>query len=402
MSEFPALLEGVRVVSFGAFVAGSTVARLLAEMGADVIKVEPRARPEVLRTPEYAIGDPVVEPSGVPNTVMYATLNRGVRSLSIDLALPGARPVFHRLVAASDIVVENFGGPVLERWGCSYDELLQDNSSLVMVSLSGYGRTGPRAGYLGYASTMCSFVGLTAAWGYSHGTLTDYLTAATGAVAAVVSLSQARASGKPVHLDISQIDAMAPILAGLYAEPLRSGEDLPWPPNRATGSWLSGVFPGQGQDAWLALDVEDADDWNTLCRFLDRPDLMADEPKRAGELEPELRDTVAAWAARLRPHTAMHVLQKAGLAAAPVQNNEDIWRDPQRLGRGFGEVVRQPDLGPVTYPTSAQHWTRTPGALHYPPPRLGQHTNEILQQWINLSDQELQALAVTGAIFDAG
>jgi benzylsuccinate CoA-transferase BbsF subunit len=391
----------VKVVSFGAFVAGSTAARLLVEMGADVIKVEPRTRPEVLRTPGYAIGPAVTEPSGVPNTVMFAALNRGVRSLSIDLALPEARPVFHRLVGAADIVIENFGGPVLERWGCSYEELLQDNPRLVMLSLSGYGQTGPRTGYLGYASTMCSFIGLTSAWGYSHGTLTDYLTGATGALAAMVSLSQARASGTPVHLDIGQIDAMAPILADLYAEPLRRGQDSPPPPNRAPGSWLSGVFPAQGYDVWLALDVEDADDWNTLCEFLDRRDLMTVERKRAEELETELRDAVGSWAAQHTPHTAMHLLQKAGLAAAPVQTSEDIWRDPQRHVRGFGELVTQPDLGPVTYPTSAQRWSKTPGAVHYPPSRLGQHTNEILRQWLGLSDQELQTLTASGAIFDA-
>ena len=267
--------------------------------------------------PEYAIGPAVVEPSGVPNTVMYATLNRGVRNLSLDLALPDARLVFHRLVAETDIVIENFGGPVLERWGCSYDDLLPDNPELVMLSLSGYGRTGPRAGYLGYASTLCSFIGLASAWGYSHGTLTDYLTAATGALAAVVSLDQARSTGTPVHLDIAQIDAMAPILACLYAEPLGSGQDPPWPSNRAPGSWLSGVFAALGYDAWLAVDVEDADDWNALCTFLDRGDLMTVERKRAEELESGLREAVAAWAAQHAPTRPCTYCRKSGWLRFP-------------------------------------------------------------------------------------
>jgi crotonobetainyl-CoA:carnitine CoA-transferase CaiB-like acyl-CoA transferase len=401
LSESPAVLGGVKVVSFGAFVAGNVAARLLAEMGADVIKVEPRARPEVLRTPAYAIGDPAVEPSGVPNTAMYATLSRGMRSLSIDLTFEEARPVFHRLVAECDIVIENFGGPVLDQWGCTYEDLVQDNPRLIMLSLSGYGRTGPRAGYLGYASTICSFIGLTWAWGYSHGTLTDYLTAATGAVAAVAALGEARSNGTPAHLDIAQIDAMAPILAGLYGEPLNSGQDQPVPPNRVPGSWLSGVFPAQGHDAWLAVDVEDGADWNILCQFLGRDDLITADQRWAEEHDRELREALRAWAAGQTPHTAMHVLQKVGLAAAPVQSSEDIWRDPQRHVRGFGETVDQPDLGPVTYPTSAQRWTKAPGALRQPPPRLGQHTNEILRQWIRLSDRELESLAAVEAIFDA-
>lgn len=401
MSEPRGALAGVRVLSFGAFVAGNVAGKLLAELGADVVKIEPRSRPEVLRTPAYAIGEPVVEPSGVPNTVMYASLSRGMRSLSIDLACPEARPVFHRLVASADIVIENFGGPVLERWGCGFHDLLADNPRLVMLSLSGYGRTGPRAGYLAYASTICSYIGLSSAWGYTHGILTDYVTAATGALAAVVSLADARAEGAPTFIDLAQIDAMAPLLAGLYAEPLTSGRDRSYPPNRIPGSWLSGLFAGRGDDAWLAVDLEDGGDWNALCTYLDRPDLVTACRDDAERLEPQLREALGAWAARHSAHTGMHVLQKAGLAAAVVQHSEEIWRDPQLNVRAYGERVDQSDLGAITYPRSAQMWTTTPGVTRHPPSRLGQHTHQVLREWIGMPSEELDALTSSGAIFHA-
>jgi crotonobetainyl-CoA:carnitine CoA-transferase CaiB-like acyl-CoA transferase len=392
----------VRIISFGAFVAGNTAAKLLAEMGADVVKVEPRSRPEVLRTPAYAIGKWVTEPSGALNTVMYATLSRGTRNLSLDLGSPEARPVFHRLVAACDVLVENFGADTLSGWGCAYDDLIQDNPSLVMLSLSAYGRSGPRAPYLGYASTMSAYIGLSSAWQFTHGTLTDYVTAVTGATAVAEALARARRTGQSTYIDVGQIDAMAPLLAGVLAAPLNLDRDEPARPNRVAGSWLSGVFPAIGDDAWLAVDIENAEDWDRLCHFLDRPDLTAAAADKAERLEPDLRAALGDWVSRQRAFTAMHVLQKIGLAAAVVQTSEDIWRDPQLHVRGFGERVDQPDLGPVRYPTSAQRWTKTPGSLGVPPHRLGEHTYEILREWLGLSDAELRGLSASGAIFGAG
>jgi crotonobetainyl-CoA:carnitine CoA-transferase CaiB-like acyl-CoA transferase len=402
LSELPRALADVRVISFGAFVAGNISAKLLAEMGADVVKVEPRGRPEVLRTPAYAIGDSATEPSGAPNTVMYATLSRGTRNLSLDLRSPDARPVFHRLVAAADILIENFGADTLSGWGCAYDDLVLDNPRLVMLSLSAYGRSGPRARYLGYASTMSSFIGLSSAWGYTHGTLTDYVTAVTGVTAVAEALTRARRTGEPAYVDVGQIDAMAPMLAGVFAAPLNLGADEPAVANRVPGSWLSGVFSSVGDDAWLAVEIEDAGDWDRLCRFLDRPDLSAASADKAERLEPELAEALRDWASRHSAYTGMHVLQKIGLAAAVVQTSEDIWRDPQLHVRRFGERVDQPDLGPVKYPTSAQRWTKSPGSFRVAPHRLGQHSNDILREWLALSDDELADLSAKGAIFDAG
>jgi crotonobetainyl-CoA:carnitine CoA-transferase CaiB-like acyl-CoA transferase len=333
---------------------------------------------------------------------MYAALSRGTRNLSLDLSSEDARPVFHRLVATADILIENFGANTLSRWGCAYDDLLADNPRLVMLSLSAYGRSGPRASYLGYASTMSSFIGLSSVWGYAHGTLTDYVTAVTGATAAAEALARARRTGQPAYLDVGQIDAMAPLLAGPLAAPLNLGRDEPAVANRVPGSWLSGVFASVGYDAWLAVEIENAEDWQVLCEFLERPDLTVTAPDKAEHLEAELTEALASWVSRHSAYTAMHVLQKRGLAAAVVQTSEDIWRDPQLHVRGFGERVNQADLGLVTYPTSAQRWTKSPGSIRVAPHRLGEHTNEVLREWLGLSDGELADLSAQGAIFHAG
>ena len=275
-------------MSFGAFVAGNSAACMLASLGADVVKIEARARPEVLRMPLYAIGDMATEPSGVPNTVMYASLTRGLRNLSLDMTQPAGRSVFHRLVSVTDVVIENFGGSVLDRWGCSYEKLLDDKPDLVMLSLSGYGRGGPRANYLAYASTIASYIGLAASWGYTHGTLTDYISGAAGALATVAALGEARRSGASRYLDLAQIDVMAPILTELYAAPLNHLDAPPWRANHVAGSWLSGIFPCSGIDEWLAMDIEDGDDWSSSLCFPRATDLEAENLEQSQLLEPQL------------------------------------------------------------------------------------------------------------------
>jgi crotonobetainyl-CoA:carnitine CoA-transferase CaiB-like acyl-CoA transferase len=400
-SEPGGALAGVRVLSFGAFVAGNSAACMLSSLGADVVKIEARTRPEVLRTPAYAIGDAATEPSGVPNTVMYATLTRGLRNLSLDMAQPAARALFHRLVSVTDVVIENFGSSVLDRWGCSYPQLLEDKADLVMLSLSGYGREGPRANYLAYAATIASYIGLASSWGYTHGTLTDYVSAAAGAVATVAALGEARRAGVPRYIDLAQIDAMAPILAELYAGPLNQVEGEAWPANRVPGSWLSGIFPCAGIDQWLAIDVEDGSDWSVLCELLERPDLRADDEQQARELEPQLSEAIGAWAAGYSSYGGMHHMQRAGLAAVAVQDAEALYRDLQLRARGFPERVDQADLGSVLYSSSPQRWSKTPGVAPVPPARLGEHTRDVLGRWLGLAEDEMDGLEAEGAIFSA-
>ena len=401
MSEYPGLLSGVRVLSFGTFVAGNTAATLMADLGAEVVKIEARNRPDVLRMPAYAIGEAVTEPSGAPNTVMEASLTRGLLNVSLDLAEDDARTLFHRLVAASDVVIENFGSPVLERWGCGYRDLLAHKPDLVMLSLSGYGRDGPRANYLAYGVTVASYLGLASAWGYAHGTVSDYIAGVTGALATVAALGQARSDGTPAYLDIAQVDAVPPVLAELYASPLNTGVDPVRVFNRLQGSWLSGVFPSRGYDQWLAVDIEDGSDWETLCGVLERPDLQAAQRDRASALEPQLSEALGKWVSRCSAHTAMHHLQRAGLAAGVVQDMADLWRDPQIRARGLLDPVWQPDLGCITYTGSAQHWTKSPGRVPVAPARLGEHTRDVLRRWLGVRDDELESLEDRGAIFSA-
>jgi crotonobetainyl-CoA:carnitine CoA-transferase CaiB-like acyl-CoA transferase len=394
-------LAGVKVLSFGAFIAGNVSALILAEFGADVVKIEARARPEVLRMPVYGFGASAVEPSGVPNTSMYAGFSRNARSLSLDMLTAEGRDLFRRLVVAADVVIENFGVGTMENWGCGFDDLIEINPKLVMLSLSGYGRTGPRATHRAYATNISSFVGLTATWNHSHGAHTDYVCAAHGALAIIAALEQVKRTGPGVFIDAAQIETIAAVMAPILLEPLVNGRDVGPPGNDVPGSLLAGVFRCAGHDRWVALELEDVADWSALCALLNSMDLNVSTTDEAKVRRGALTERVASWARERSPHTAALILQQSGLAAGPVQDMEDIVRDPVLRERDFVVEIDQPDLGPVEYTESPHRLSRTPGRWRRPGPRLGQHTDEILREWLGLTDPQIDALGDAGAVFGA-
>ena len=401
-AEIARPLHGVRVLSFGAFIAGNTTGLALAELGADVVKIEPFERPEVLRTAGYAYGRLVKEPSGVTNTVLYAGLTRGVRSLSLDMHTDLGRDLFRRLAGAADVVIENFGSAgQLAAWGCASDDLLAINPELVMLSLSGYGRTGPRASYRAYGTNVSAFTGLSEVWGHTHGTLTDYVCSVHGVVGVLAGLAFVARHGHGVLLDAAQIETMAAVMAPLLVEPLVNGRDVVPPGNDVPGTMLSGAFRCAGDDRWVAIEIDDLADWRALCAVLERADLVAHDSEEVARLRPQLELALGEWAAVRSPHTAAMLLQGRGIAAGAVQDSEDVARDPALRSRGMVVELNQPDLGPIEYAQSPYHLSKTPGLVRRCGPRLGEHTAELLHEWLGLDDAEIRALAGHGAVFVA-
>jgi crotonobetainyl-CoA:carnitine CoA-transferase CaiB-like acyl-CoA transferase len=395
-------IDQLRVLTFGSFIAGNTTGLILAELGADVVKIEALARPEVLRNPAYAFGPTLaVEPSGVPNTVMYGGLSRSTRNVSLEMNTEEGRALFRRLVAVSDVVIENFGAETMPHWDCSFDDLLAVNPRLVMVSLSGYGRTGPRSSYLAYATNISNFSGLTSAWQYQHGTHSDYIAAVHAAVGALAAIAQSDRTDSGVYIDVAQTEALAAVMAPIYLDPLNNGRDTPPTGNAVPGSLFTGAFACQGHDRWLAIELEDVSDWSTLCTALDRPDLAIADETEAESRRAQLADAIAEWAEARSPHTAAQLLQRIGLAAGAVYDNEDAVRDPQLRARGASVEIDQPDLGVIEYYQSAHRMTKTPGYVRRRGPRLGEHTCEVLQEWLSLDAKEISVLEAADAVWQA-
>ena len=219
-------LEGIRVLSLGEFVAGNYSAQILAALGAEVVKIESRSRPSNVRTQPFNDAPTLaVEPSGATNTPMYASFSRGLLGVAVEMGTDEGHAVFRRLAAASDVVIENFGAGVMTKWGCGYDDLVADNPQLTMVSLSGYGRTGPRASYLAYGSNIANFTGIGDVW-WTNPTYGDFLTAAHAAVAVLAARRHVAATGEGVLVDESQVEVVASMAASLYLDALNpAGRD---------------------------------------------------------------------------------------------------------------------------------------------------------------------------------
>ena len=332
---------------------------------------------------------------------MYGGLSRSTRNISLEMNTEEGRALFRRLVAVADVVIENFGAETMPHWDCSFDDLLAVNPRLVMVSLSGYGRTGPRSSYLAYATNISNFSGLTSTWQYQHGTHSDYIAAIHAVVGTLAAIAQSDQTDTGVYIDVAQTEALAAVMAPIYLDPLNNGRDTPPTGNAVPGSLFTGAFACQGHDRWLAIELEDVSDWSTLCEEIERPDLAIGDATEADARRGDLTDAVSTWTAERSPHTAAQVLQNVGLAAGAVYDNEDAVRDPQLRARGASVEIDHPDLGVIEYYQSAHRMTKTPGFVRRRGPRLGEHTCEVLQEWLSLDAHEISGLEAADAVWQA-
>jgi crotonobetainyl-CoA:carnitine CoA-transferase CaiB-like acyl-CoA transferase len=393
LSERP--LADLRVLTFGAFVAGNTAALILAELGMDVVKIESRVRPEALRNTYFLDHPDTREPSGVPTTALYGGLARSVRSVSIELGAPDGPEVFRRLAATADVVVENFRPHVLDRFGCGFDDLRRLNPQLSMLSISGYGRTGRRSSYAAYATNISNHVGLSAAWGHTHGYHFDYVAGYHGALGVLAALRQAETTGTGVHLDLAQVESGASVMMPILVDQLATGTAYQRRDNVVTDSFFSAVVGCAGADRWLVVEAVDGADWDRLCAVLE---VQAPAGPVAADVD-VVRTALVEWAASRTPYQAAHVLQRAGVAAAPVQDASDLARDPQLRARGFIVEIDHPDLGRIEYPGAIERTVQPAGGVKRPVPRLGEHTREVLGEWAGIEGPEVEALAERGAVW---
>lgn len=389
----PGPLAGIRVISFGTAIAGALSGTALAELGADVVKIESPARPDNLRR-LWAPEDPVVhEPSGADTSPMFANFNRTTRSVALDMKDPFSVELFLRLAAAADVIVENYAPGVMRRWGLGYEQIAAVNPRIVMLSLTGFGHSGPRSHYLAYGATVCSFAGLTDAWQYPSGVHFDYISQAHGVFGVLAALAARDRTGRGTHVDLAEVETAAAVMGPMMLDYIVNGRGSVVPGNRVPGALLSEVVRCRGDDCWLAVEAEDAADWRALATFLGRDDLADLADLAAAAPPPEsardaLGAALAAWAANLTAQLAMRMLQRAGLAAGAVQDAEDVVRDPQHRERHFLLEMDHPDLGVAEYAAPPHRLAKTPPTVRRPTTRLGAHTVEVLGEWLGMSPDE--------------
>jgi crotonobetainyl-CoA:carnitine CoA-transferase CaiB-like acyl-CoA transferase len=385
-------LSHVRVLDLSRIMAGPWATQILADLGADVIKVE---RPDV-GDDTRSWGPPFLkDEQGQPTREAgyYLSVNRGKRSITLDIATQDGQEAIRRLAAVSDIVVENYKVGALKRYGLDYDGLKAINPRLIYASVTGYGQNGPRREAAAYDFAIQAMGGLMSITGERDGMpgagpqkvgvpIVDIMTGMYTAIGVLAALARRGETGQGDYLDLAMLDVQTAFLANQAMNWLLSGKPPARGGNRHPNIQPQDVFPCA--DGSLVLAVGNDGQFGKLAAILDQPGWASDErfatnPARVRNhalLDPMLR---AALASRSRD-ALITALDVAGVPCAPINTVPEVFADPQVKHRGLLRELPHPTAGLVPQVVSPLNFRNEPLAFDRAPPLLGQHTDEILQE----------------------
>jgi benzylsuccinate CoA-transferase BbsF subunit len=391
-------LSGVRVLDFTWVGAGSFTTKLLADHGADVIKIESRSHLDSLRTgPPFAGGVRGINRSGY-----FAERNTSKRSVCLDLQTDAGRDLARQMVARCDVIANNFRPGVMERFGLGYAALRAEHPELIYLSMSMQGTDGPDRDYLGYGLTIGALVGLHELTGlpdrYPCGTGTNYPdhvpNPGHAALAVLAALRHRRRTGEGQLIDIAQTEPTIASIGSALVQFTLGGEPPQRSGNRHPAYAPHGVYPCAGDDRWIAIAVADDHHWHELCDELGelaQPGLAHAEQRRdrAAELDALIAERTRGW----DRWELMERLQRRGVAAGVMEDAADLLeRDPQLAHRGHWQTLSHPEMGDCVYGSPPFRMGLTPGRLRSPAPLLGQHTEAVLKELLELDEDEIAEL----------
>ncbi len=395
-------LDGIRVIELGTLIAGPYAGRLLGDMGAEVIKVEPPGAPDPLRTWGQAELD--------GHHFFWTVHARNKKAVTLNLREPAGRELFLELVERSDVVVENFRPGTLEKWDLGYEVLSQRNRGLILVRVSGYGQTGPDAQKAGYASVAEAASGLRHLNGFPGGppprlalSLGDTLAGMFAAQGALAALYHRSVTGVGQVVDAALTEACLAVQESTIPD-----YDIGGVVRGPSGTRLEGIAPSNiyraADDSWVVIAANQDTVFRRLCQAMDRPDLATDERfathAARGRNQDELDGIIAGWAADRPPAEIIETLSAAGVIAGPINTVAEVVADPQLRARGmiaehWDERVQRSVLGPGVVPVLSE----TPGTIRNAgPARPGQHNDEIYSGLLGRTTEELQQLHAQGVL----
>ena len=400
-------LEGVRVIDFSMGWAGPVCTRTLADLGADVIKIEAVQYPDwwrgVDRRPAYVL-DQMYE-----KTVRYCIMNRNKRGITLDLTRPKGLALAKRLLADADIAVDNYSVEVLPKLGLGYEVLSKLNPKLVVMSMSAFGAGSANRDCRAYGSTLEQGSGLPSVVGdpngppvMSHTAFGDAVGGLNGCAAALTALIHAKLTGKGQFIDLAQIECMMPFTAPWIIANSIDGKEPVKYGNRHPAFVPHGCFPCAGADNWVVVAVSSDAMWPKLAKLLGRADWATDASLKTAVgrrmIESEIEAAISSWTSARDPEAAMSALQAAGVASGVARLPIELLHDPQLHARGFIQEVDRAFIGKHPQPSMPFRESTKPFPIRKSPPTLGEHNREILGGLLGLSDAELEQLAREGII----
>ncbi len=400
-------LKGMRIVDLSMGWAGPLATRNLADMGADVIKIEACKHPDWWRGVDNR---PIVfEQMLYEKSNHFNMMNRNKRAITLDLARPEGVRLAKELIKDADGVIANYSAEVLPKLGLDYPQLLEINPSIVMVTMPAYGSRGPWRDCRAYGSTLEHGSGLPRVSGYeggppamNHLAYGDPVGGLSAASAMLTALVHRKRTGVGQLVDLSQVQCLLPFAAVWAIEQSAFGRIGPRRGNRHPQLSPQGVFRCAGEDEWILVSVTDEAAWRSLCTTIGRKDLLQDpgleNPAGRRLRETEIEAAIEAWTRRYSPDTAMGMLQEGGIAAGAVRSPTALLSDPHLGAREFWQEIARPFVGKHKVPSAAYRENEKPYPVRHPAPTLGQYNDEVLTGVLGLSHSKIELLAAEGII----
>ena len=400
-------LEGVRVIDFSWVWAGPFCTMQLAHLGAEVIRLESRARPDIgRRLPIY--------PKGMEGNLdrcgYFNQWNQGKKSVQLNLARPEAVEIAKALIRKADVVVDNFATGVMEDFGLGHEELLRLKPDLIVASISGYGHTGPQKDYMGYGPAIVMLSGLASLTGYRGGppqevgiSLGDPNGGVHAAAAICAALAARARNGGGQSIDLSLWEAMGGLVAEGWMEYAMNRRAPERDGNRDPLMAPHNCFACAGDDEWVSIACGDDDEWGRLCVAMGRADLSADPRFRTTAdrkaNEDRLEEIVTEWTRSRDKWETARTLQAAGVAAFPSMNSRDLANDSHLEAREFFARLPHAAVGVRTHAGIPWRLTNAPNGVQSPAPLLGEHTLAVMRDLLGYSAEQIERLAADKILY---
>ncbi len=394
-------LKDIRITALTWMWAGPWMGAVLADMGAEVIKIE-----TIQRLDHQRVAKLWHDPDGVNqkpdfNRGLFNITNRGVKSCTLNLRQPKGVEIFKNLVKISDAVITNLAPRVMPGWGLDYAALKEVKPDIVFVTLPAFGSTGPDRDYVSYASTIEAAGGLSVSFGYPgegpvlSGTYPgDPIGSMYGAVSLLAALDYHYKTGKGQHVDVAQSEGVTTLIPEVIMEYVMNGRIRPRMGNRDEIMAPHGCYPCKGEDKWVAIAIGTGEEWDAMCRVMGNPEWCKDkrfsDQFNRWQNQDELNKLIAGWTKNFTHYEVMHKLQDAGIAAGASLNIEEVINDPHVKKRGVFIEQNHPVAGKTIVYRAP--WTSALTSTEAPAPILGEHNDYVYKKLLGMSDKEVAQL----------
>jgi crotonobetainyl-CoA:carnitine CoA-transferase CaiB-like acyl-CoA transferase len=413
MARLP--LDGIRIVDSTYVFAMPYAAGLMVDLGAEVIKIEGPGRVDVTRDGPFSGVHADNQPKADPwnRTASFNLINRGKKSLVLDLSKDEGREVLKDLIKVSDIVMENFTPRVMRRWGLDYPNMKKLKPDIIMVSNTGYGHgSGPYSEYPAQATTQEATHGLAYLTGYrgdmpsrAGQSYVDFLATWSCLMGVALALRYRRRTGKGLWLSYGMYQLGCYTVGEYILDALVNGRPGERIGNRHPWYAPQGCYACAGDDQWCVISVRDDEEWAALCRVMGKPELVQDARFATNQSRirhhDEIDQIIAPWTRNLEKFEVMERLQDAGVPAGPVLDARDTNQSTHYRSRGFLEMVQFPEsrqMGKRLIMGRPWRLSKTPISVKGPGPKYGQHNRDVLQGILGYSEARYTELEQAGII----